>query len=316
MNRPAMISLPASIRASGMSLLLGLTVGACDLTEVTITELEPNVVVEAYAHIQSGGGGTIFALLHGSVGIPGQDPDGPEAVVRVLAENGTEVLLTEAADEECVYGDDPTDPADPRRCYAATVTPAFVQPSDRLVLQVDVVGGGRIEGGTQVPAEFELIDPNGGGACTVATGALDFIWTQSEGTWYYVTSMELSGIAPDLVSLGTEDPADTAIVSAIAVSQSDTVVTFPDDFFLDVYSDDLGYTTELRAVVDEGIQPHWVASAYVTAIDRNYTNWVRGGGFHPSGTIRIPSLRGAGTGVFGSSVVLERRIAGSASGCP
>ena len=316
MNTQAKTLLPASIWTSGLCLLTGLTAGACELTEVTITELEPNVVVEAYANIRPAGGGTIIALLHGSVGIPGIDPDGPEAVVRVLAESGAEVTLAEAADEECIIGDAPPDPADPRRCYATTVDPSFVQPSDRLVLQVDVVGGGRIEGGTRVPAAFELIQPNGDGVCTVATGALDFIWTQSEGTWYYVTSIELSGIAPDLLSLGVRDPADSAIVSAIAVSQSDTVVTYPDDFFLDVYSDDLGYTSELNSLIGEGMQPHWVASAYITGIDRNYTNWVRGGGFHPSGTIRIPSLRGAGTGVFGSSVVLEHRIAGSASGCP
>ena len=299
-----------------MCLALGLAAGACDLTEVTITELEPNVVVEAYAHIRPAGGGTIFALLHGSVGVPDKNPDGPEAVVRVLAEDGAAVLLAEAADELCIHGDVPPDAADPRRCYAATVNPSFVQPSDHLVLQVDVEGGGRIEGGTQVPAAFDLMQPNGGGVCTVATGALDFTWTQSEGTWYYVTSIELSGIAPDLLSLGVQDPVDSVIVSAIGVSQSDTAVVYPDDFFLDVDEDDFDYTAELNAVIDEGMQPHWVASAYITAIDRNYTNWIRGGGFHPSGTIRVPSLRGAGTGVFGSSVVLTQRIAGDPSGCP
>lgn len=307
--------LPTSIRTLGLCLLLGLSAGACELTEVEITEIEPNVVIEAYAQIRPEGGGTIIVLLHGSVGVPGMDPDGPEATVRVLAEDGAEVLLPEAVDEECVYGDAPPDPADPRRCYSAAVDPSFVQPSDRLVLQIDLVDGGRIEGGTQVPGAFELVQPNGG-ACTVVTGALDFIWSQSEGTWYYVANVELSGIASDLMALGVQNPADSVVYSSIAVSQSDTVVAYPDDFFLDANEDDFDYTSALNTLVSDGIQSNWVAVVNVTAADRNLTNWVRGGGFHPSGTVRIPSLRGAGTGFFGSSVVLEQRIAGDASGCP
>ncbi len=316
MNTQARLSsLPTSIRASGLCLLLCLSAGACELTEVTITEIEPNVVVEALARIRPEGGGTIIALLHGSVGAPGIDPDGPEATVRVLADDGAEVLLTEAADEACIYGDAPPDPADPRRCYVTTVDPGFVQPSDRLVLQVDLVDGGRIEGGTQVPETFEMVQPNGG-ACAVVAGALDFVWTQSEGTWYYVTTIELSGIASDLSALGVQNPVDSVVYSSIAVSQSDTAVAYPDDFFLDADEDDFDYTAALNTLVDDGIQPDWVASVYVTAADRNLTNWVRGGAFHPSGTVRIPSLRGAGTGFFGSNVVVGQRIAGDASGCP
>jgi hypothetical protein len=40
----------------------------------------------------------------------------------------------------------------------------------------------------------------------------------------------------------------------------------------------------------------------VAAADRNYVNWVRGGNFNPSGLVRVPSVRGDGTGVFGSIV--------------
>jgi hypothetical protein len=295
-----------------MCLVLCLAASACDITEVTITELEPNVVVEAFANIRPAGGGTVIALLHGSIGVPDKDPNGPEAVVRVLAENGAEVLLTEAADNLCTYGEYPPDPADPRRCYIATLDPTFVQPSDRLVLQVDLVGGGRIDGGTQVPAAFELIQPSGGATCPVANGALGFVWTPSEGTWYYTTEVLLTGVAADLLSLGVQDPPDSVLFSAIAVSQSDTVVTWPDDFFME---GELDFASEVNTLVEEGMQPQWVALAYVAAMDANFTNWIRVGGFHPSGDVHIPSLRGAGTGVFGSSVVLEQRIAGSASGC-
>jgi hypothetical protein len=44
------------------------------------------------------------------------------------------------------------------------------------------------------------------------------------------------------------------------------------------------------------------ARVTVSAVDRNYVNWVRGGNFNPSGTVRIPSVEGDGTGFFGTSV--------------
>jgi hypothetical protein len=295
-----------------MCLTLCVAAGACDLEEVAITGLEPSVVVEAFARIRPAGGGTIFALLHGSVGVPDQNPDGPEAVVRVLAEGGVEVLLSESPDEECTYGDEVPDPADPRRCYTATLDPSFVQPSERLVLQVDVVGGGRIEGGTQVPAAYGLVQPSDE-ACTVITGPVEFVWTSSDGTWVYFADILLTGIASDLESLGVESPSDSAAFDAARVSQNDTTVTFPDGFFI---TDDLDYPAELTTVVEAGMQPGWVAQTYITATDRNFANWIRDQVFHPSGTVRIPSLVGEGTGVFGSSVVLEQRIAGDPSGCP
>jgi hypothetical protein len=37
-------------------------------------------------------------------------------------------------------------------------------------------------------------------------------------------------------------------------------------------------------------------------------NWVRGGSFNPSGTVRVPSISGGGTGVFGSLVTRTVRL--------
>ncbi|HAW90536.1 MAG TPA: hypothetical protein DCX61_07725, partial [Gemmatimonadetes bacterium] len=38
------------------------------------------------------------------------------------------------------------------------------------------------------------------------------------------------------------------------------------------------------------------------AVEGNFVNWQRGGNFNPSGQVRVPSLRGDGTGVFGAAV--------------
>jgi hypothetical protein len=39
----------------------------------------------------------------------------------------------------------------------------------------------------------------------------------------------------------------------------------------------------------------------ITAVERNFVNWVRGGSFNPSGTVRVSSIVGDGSGVFGAA---------------
>ena len=68
----------------------------------------------------------------------------------------------------------------------------------------------------------------------------------------------------------------------------------------DRFDDDL---TEALAFLQQGL-PEGIAltEVVIAAADRNYVNWERGGNFNPSGTIRVPSVHGQGTGVFGSIV--------------
>jgi hypothetical protein len=299
-----------SVRLAWTVLVSSFVLSACDLTETSITEPQANVVVEAFVRVYPGENGFAFALIHGSVGVPGANPDGPEALVRLVAESGAEVVLTQNP-RACIHGPGPE--PDPRRCYAARLDPGFARPLDRLVLEVDVVGGGRIEGGTVVPGAFEWAQPSGGDACAVATGEVMLSWTQSENSWAYLADVLVEGLAPGLTALGVENPLDEASYAGLTVTSADTAISFPEDFSSD---DDFYYEQPLSDLIEGGMQPGWIAEVWVVAIDRNFTNWVRQGVFNPSGNVRIPSLRGAGTGVFGSSVVLERRIAGSPDGCP
>ena len=54
----------------------------------------------------------------------------------------------------------------------------------------------------------------------------------------------------------------------------------------------------------------------IAAADRNYVNWVRGGNFNPSGQVRVPSVRGDGTGVFAATVVRSLRVFAAPPGAP
>ena len=59
--------------------------------------------------------------------------------------------------------------------------------------------------------------------------------------------------------------------------------------------------SDLAVRLQRGLPVGASAEVSITAVDRNYVNWQRGGNFNPSGVVRVPSLRGAGTGVLGST---------------
>jgi hypothetical protein len=96
----------------------------------------------------------------------------------------------------------------------------------------------------------------------------------------------------------TEDPL---VLLGLSISREDTTIVFPGEFGVFDRGD---LDRDLLAFLQRGLPAGASASVVVTAGDRNYVNWVRGGGFNPSGQVRLPSLSGiGGTGVFGSQVV-------------
>ena len=60
---------------------------------------------------------------------------------------------------------------------------------------------------------------------------------------------------------------------------------------------------DLALRLQRGLPAGTDAVVTIAAVERNYVNWVRGGSFNPSGQVRVASLRGDGTGVFGAAVV-------------
>ena len=67
-----------------------------------------------------------------------------------------------------------------------------------------------------------------------------------------------------------------------------------------------GGQVDLLRILDDSLPGGtWTGLAFA-ATDRNWVNWVRGGSFNPSGTIRIPTVLGDGTGVLGTAT--QRRL--------
>ncbi|MGH7553588.1 MAG: hypothetical protein ACREMQ_11245 [Longimicrobiales bacterium] len=135
---------------------------------------------------------------------------------------------------------------------------------------------------------------------------LEMLWTRSDGAWVYVVEAELRRIVPALRERGVTLRRDPLRLVGLSISESDTTIVFPAELgIFDRFDDDV---TSTLLALRNGLPPGVDAEVLVTAGDRNYVNWVRGGRFDPSGQVRVPSVRGDGTGVFGSMTPRRLRI--------
>ena len=107
------------------------------------------------------------------------------------------------------------------------------------------------------------------------------------------------GIKDGLAPLGIDVESDTLELLGLSISASDTTIVFPGEF--GIFSR-FELDQDLATSLQDGLPPGTRAPVMISATDRNYVNWVRGGNFNPSGQVRVPSIRGDGTGVFASTV--------------
>jgi hypothetical protein len=134
-----------------------------------------------------------------------------------------------------------------------------------------------------------------------------------------VNETEINGLPAALVSEGIVVEDDPLYLLGLSISSADTTVVFPSEFGV---FDRFDLDQDLALRLQRGLPDGTDADVSVTAVERNYVNWVRGGSFNPSGQVRVASLRGDGTGVFGAAVtrrftvVAEAATGGSPPDCP
>ncbi len=286
----------------------------CELRQVTVAEPESAVVAEIYLRVDQGRPDGL-ALLHRTFG-PGERPP-PEASIRLRSNSGEEARFTRTDPRACLDGELPEGlrPS----CYRLDgPEAALIRPGARLAVEVELVGGGRLEGNTLVPGDFSILNPAGldasaGGegegeesgaalpACVIPPSSPILLsWTSSRGVWAYVPELEVSGLRAALAPSGIEVERDSLTLLGLAISEADTTIVFPGGF--GVFSRFSG-DREVLVALQAGLPPGDVQGrVVVSAADRNTTNWNRGGNFNPSGLVRVPSLFGDGTGVLGSVV--------------
>ena len=276
-------------------LAIALAVGACDLTEITIAESEDVVVAEITLRA---GDAEQRAFLHRSLrtGLPVTVPN---ATIEVRNTRGDVLRFAAAPLHDCVAD---TIKSVVGTCYRSTNPNYAIEPGQTYTLRIDVPGAETLTSSTRVPQPFGLVTP-AVRACSLAPGtAFTIEWTRSDDAWVYVSETLLTGLAAALQQQGIELEDDPLRLFALSLSNEDSTVVFPTEFGLfQRFDEDL---TAALIAIQGGLPPGVTAAVTIAAADRNYVNWERGGNFNPSGLVRVASIRGGGTGVFGSMVPL------------
>lgn len=287
------------IRRAGLALALAAVLGGCELTTVEVAQPDDVVVVEAYLRTDVA---SQEVFLYRTLPGPDNTLRVEGAEVRVVGREGA-VLAFSAHDEGpgCArYSVLPEGEAG--TCYLSEARSAFVQPGERYRLEVTLPDGRELGGETTVPGAFDVLHPLAR-TCVLEAPGLEMLWTQSAGAWSYVSVAELSNLAQGLAAAGVEDPPDELELTGLSIGGADTTIVFPGQFGV---FDRFSLDRDLLLALQDGLPAGGRADIALAAADRNYVNWVRGGNFNPSGQVRVPSVSGDGTGVFGSLVVTRR----------
>ena len=216
----------------------------------------------------------------------------------VITRGGTSSVELQEADQDACYQDRRTRGT----CYVASqeVADKF-QPGEQLELTIELSDGRTLRSATTIPGEFTLTGIEDGSRCLLPVDTpLTVQWSRSNDTWAYISETLIVGLESSLSgTVASTNEADSLWLLGLSLSASDTTIVFPTEFGIFQRFD---LDAEIAAQLQKGLTPGTQASVTVTAANRNYANWARGGNFNPSGRVSIPSVTGDGTGVFGASV--------------
>lgn len=294
----------------------------CALTEVVVTDSEDVVVAELVVLLEQSMAGDgisleATALLHRTLG-QGRDLRVPGAVMRITGESGAVVELRELdSHADCAY--DPVveeggpqdlsldDEAHWGTCYGSAVSPSPFLPGERLEAEVALPDGGMLAGAGRAPGAFDMVGlTHAGGTCRMTPDTnLRLEWTRADGAWGYGSGTRIDGLPEALLDRDLDAP-DSLFLTGFNVGADDTELVFPSQYGLFDLGEGDQVSADLLRALDDGLPGGASAVVTINAVDRNWVNWARGGNFNPSGLIRVGSLTGAGTGVFG--VVTKRTL--------
>jgi hypothetical protein len=273
-------------------LAFGLVAG-CNLQEVTLADPEDLVVAEITLRA---GERSQIAFLHrtrsaGAVTVTG-------ARIEVRSEAGSVMTFDSVSETQCIDFDGPRPATPVGSCYRSSPRAFTVQPGQHYTLRITLADGGVLTGETVVPDSLALRRP-GSGTCRLPPDTtLELSWSRTPGAWVYVAETRLNGIQAALQARGVNIESDRVRLLGLAISGEDTTLVFPTEFGLFDRGDP--DVADALIAIQRGLPPEVLAEVTVAAADRNYVNWERGGQFNPSGVVRIASIRGAGSGTFGS----------------
>ncbi len=274
---------------------------ACEIQEVTLAESEEVVIAEVY--VSSDINGTYgTAWIHRTLGSVGSTQEVPSADVFLRAESRASTVRLRPAEASVCAGDELPEAFRGSCYFAGPLESRYFGPGAFVEAIIRLPDGGRISGQTRVPGDYELVSPRigRGRMCSLeAAERLNVEWTRAQGAWAYISETQIINLTAALEDTQVEVTEDPLLLVGLSISEMDTTIVFPSEFGL---FDRANLGRDLALVLQEGLPFGTQAEVVIAAADRNYVNWVRRGIFNPSGIVRVPSLHGDGTGVFGSVV--------------
>ena len=276
-----------------------LLLAGCEVAQITVEQPQARVVAEIYLRVTNDLPEGV-ALLHQT---PGEGRVDLERVrVRVTDSQGLMVFFSPAPIFECAEGALPPE-FDAVCLLLDAVAAEVVRPGGRYRVEVDLRDNRMIQGAVTLPGDFRVLQPvPGAPRCRIVPNQLLPIrWSVAEGARAYVPEAEIFGLKSALGPEGISVPSDPVILLGLSISESDTEIIFPSQFgIFNRFSND----RDVLVALQQGLPAlgEVEGEIIVSAQGRNSVNWNRGGNFNPSGTIRVPSLFGDGTGVVGGIV--------------
>ncbi|TVP47450.1 MAG: hypothetical protein EA350_04900 [Gemmatimonadales bacterium] len=295
MSRVSRRALPALCLAVITALASG-----CEIAQITVEQPESRIVAEVYLRVHDGESDAV-ALLHQTPGENGVSLLDAEVRVRDL-DGGQEGRFSPVPLPVCIEGLVPLELD--AQCLALDAAAVFeLRPGGRYLVTIELEGGKRLEGTVTLPGDFELVVPaQGVPRCRLRPNELLRIrWTPSAGARAYVPEAAVFGLDAAFEPEGIVVPTNPLTLQGLSISEADTDIVFPSQFgIFNRFSAD----GDVLVALQRGLPAASVVQGVivVSAQGRNAVNWNRGGNFNPSGTVRIPSLFGDGTGVVGGIV--------------
>ena len=296
--------------APGLAAKLGVALtawiaSACDLTEVTIAEaddvlvLQGAVVLTLHPDDPSRAAMAAPLLLHRLHGNRVAPASG--AVVRVAGSSGKTIdFVEERRLDSCLARDSLGSlylkSSAGATCYRPPPSAVPFAPGEALELTARTSDDRTLTASSRVPGLFDLQGVAlADGQCRLPPDArFKLGWTPADSTWGYLLETELAGV-------GT-DGEESLYLSRLLNGRRQTEAVFPSEFVaINEYLDG-EESRKLLVALQDGLPAGATARASVSAVDRNWSNWARGGPYHPSGRVRVPSVFGDGTGYFATAV--------------
>lgn len=299
---------PALIAAASV-VLVG---AACELREITIAEPDDVIVAEVLLRADAYGQTAYLhrtSSAHGSARVF-------DATITVTDVQSGEVLRYEAtADSLCLRRPGVGHDASRGTCYAAAGNPftGSARAGSTQTLHISLADGRAMHAVTTVPGEFLVSRPAASVCHLPPMTRTELVWSRSAGAAVYLVQARMQGLREALRARGVAvDGSGPVTLTGISVTPGDTTMSFPDGIGLfDRFDDSLH---PILLAISDGLPEGVTTELAIAALDLNYVNWIRGGTFNPSGTVRISSIDGDGIGVFGSFSVRFLEIHTSGGG--